>query len=72
MVRALPIITVSDHGLGVAVGGLIVSLLELKYFFTEEHDDARIWLRIARTATGASAFSGEMQRLRRGMRAGME
>jgi hypothetical protein len=43
MVRALPIITVSDHGLGVAVGGLIVSSLQLKYFFTEGHDDARIW-----------------------------
>jgi hypothetical protein len=40
----------------VVVGGLIVSLLELKDFFTEDHDDARIWLRIAWTATRAPYF----------------
>lgn len=40
----------------VVIGGLIVSLLELKDFFTEGHDDARIWLRIAWTATRAPYF----------------
>jgi hypothetical protein len=44
----------------------MVSLLELKDFFTEGHDDTRIWLRIAWTTTEAPTFSGEMQRLREG------